>query len=120
MQARHCRGYLRSSRAFHRTSNCENGTHPRPISITSWRACGGPDGTANGREDQLTCASIVGWVNRYGRKKRTRKSVPEPDWMAGTMGPAQYEFAPLQGYGLGLIAGIDRATGHHLGCRLRR
>jgi hypothetical protein len=24
------------------------------------------------------------------RQKLTRKSVPEPDWMAGTIGPAEY------------------------------
>src|SRR5208283_1859643 len=46
MPATHCRGHLRSNRAFQRASNCENGTHPRPISITSWRAYEGPDGTA--------------------------------------------------------------------------
>jgi len=27
---------------------------------------------------------IVGWVNRYDQQKLTRKSMPEPDWMAGT------------------------------------
>src|SRR5580692_11288414 len=63
---------------------------------------------------------IVGWVNRYDRYKLTRKSMPVPDWMAGTIGPAEYEFAPLQGYRLGLIAGFDRETGHHPGCRLQR
>jgi hypothetical protein len=41
--------------------------------------------------------------------------MPEPDWMAGTIGPAEYEFAPPQGYRLGLIAGFDRETGHHPG-----
>ncbi len=46
--------------------------------------------------------------------------MPEPDWMAGTTGPAEYEFAPFQGHRLGLIAGFDRETGHHPGCRLRR
>jgi ubiquinone/menaquinone biosynthesis C-methylase UbiE len=34
--------------------------------------------------------------------------MPEPDWMAGTIGSTEYEFAPLQGYRLGLIAGFDR------------
>jgi ubiquinone/menaquinone biosynthesis C-methylase UbiE len=34
--------------------------------------------------------------------------MPEPDWMAGPIGAAEYEFAPLQGYRLGLIAGFDR------------
>ena len=63
---------------------------------------------------------IFGWVNRNDRQKLTRKSVPEPDWMAGTIGSAEYEFAPLQGYRLGLIARFDRETGHHPGCRLRR
>ena len=63
---------------------------------------------------------IFGWVNRYDRQKLTRKSMPEPDRMAGTIGSAEYEFAPLQGYRLGLIARFDRETGHHPGCRLRR
>jgi hypothetical protein len=63
---------------------------------------------------------IVGWVNRYDRQRLTRKSVPESDWMAGTIGSAEYEFASLQGYRLGFIAGFDRETGHHPGCRLRR
>ncbi|HEY7334452.1 MAG TPA: methyltransferase domain-containing protein [Bryobacteraceae bacterium] len=59
-------------------------------------------------------------MNRYDRQKRTRKSMPEADWTAGTIGSAEYEFAPLQGYRLGVIAGFDRETGHHPGCRLRR
>ena len=63
---------------------------------------------------------IFGWVNRYDRQKLTRKSMPEPDRMAGTIGSAEYEFAPLQGYRLGFIAGFDREPRHHPRCRLRR
>src|SRR6516164_10051847 len=44
----------------------------------------------------------------------------EPDWMAGTIGSAEYEFAPLQGDRLGFVACFDRETGHHPRCRLRR
>jgi hypothetical protein len=66
------------------------------------------------------CIESLAGVNRYDRQRLTRKSVPEPDWMAGTIGSTEYEFAPLQGYRLGFIAGFDRETGHHPGCRLRR
>src|SRR5215471_17050812 len=53
-------------------------------------------------------------------KKLTRKSMPEPDWMARTIGSAEYEFAALQGDRLGLIACFDWETAHRPRRRLRR
>ena len=71
-------------------------------------------------QSRVPLRRIFGWVNRYDRQKLTRKSMPESDWMAGTIGSAEHEFAPLQGDRLGLIACFDRKTGHHPRCRLRR
>jgi hypothetical protein len=70
MQAEHCRGYSRSNRTFQHTSNCENGTPPRMIWITSSRACEKLDGVA----DEVGSAAAI-W-NCIGQGQGFRLPVP--------------------------------------------
>jgi len=102
-----------------------NGEDPsRETRATSGSARESPAAAPSPAHDGYCCRSrvqlrkIVGWVGQYDWQRRTRKSMPEPDRMAGTMGSAEHEFEALQGYGLGFIACFDRESGHHFGCRL--